>query len=77
MELLEAPAQDRQERVRRQSWAPLGLLTELEATLGEWYALAAPTPEARPIACVRASDVPGLSFEAEGSLFPRVSVNTL
>jgi hypothetical protein len=42
-----------------------GLLTELEVTLGEWYALAAPALEAWPIACVRASDVPGLSFEVE------------
>jgi hypothetical protein len=42
-----------------------GLLTELEVTLGEWYALAAPALEDWPIACVRASDVPGLSFEVE------------
>jgi uncharacterized protein (TIGR02996 family) len=42
-----------------------GLLTELEVRLGEWYALAAPALEVWPITCVRASDVPGLSFEVE------------
>lgn len=42
-----------------------GLLTELEVTLGEWYTLAATTLTTWPVERVRASDVPGLSFQIE------------
>jgi uncharacterized protein (TIGR02996 family) len=40
-----------------------GMLSELEVTLGEWYAVAAKALSAWPLERVRASDVPGLSFE--------------
>jgi hypothetical protein len=42
-----------------------GLLAELEVTLGEWYAVAAPALAAWPLERVRVSDVPGLSFEVQ------------
>jgi uncharacterized protein (TIGR02996 family) len=42
-----------------------GLLTELELALGDWYRIAAPALSSWPIESVRASDVPGLSFELE------------
>ncbi len=40
-----------------------GLLSELDVSLARWSAVAAPVLSAWPIERVRASDVPGLSFE--------------
>jgi uncharacterized protein (TIGR02996 family) len=44
-----------------------GLLTELEVTLGEWYARPAPALEAGPIEQVRASDVPACHSRSSAS----------
>ena len=42
-----------------------GLLSALELPLGEWCAVAVPALTFWPIESVRASDVPGLSFDVE------------
>lgn len=42
-----------------------GLLAELELPLGEWYAIARSSMTNWPVECVRASDVPGLTFTVE------------
>ena len=42
-----------------------GMLSELDVSLGEWYAIAARALSAWPIERVRATDVPGLSFTVE------------
>ena len=42
-----------------------GLLSELELPLGEWYEVALAALTSWPIERVRATDVPGLSFEVE------------
>jgi uncharacterized protein (TIGR02996 family) len=42
-----------------------GLLAELEVAIDEWYTVAAPALTTWPVERVRASDVPGLSFEVE------------
>ncbi len=39
-----------------------GVLTELELTLGEWYAVASAALAVWPVELVRVSDVPGLTF---------------
>ena len=42
-----------------------GMLSELDVTLGEWYAIAPRALSAWPIEWVRATDAPGLSFAVE------------